>query len=541
MDSLVNFILPFLLLLGIVVFIHELGHFLVAKWFNVKVERLSLGFGPSVLRRVIGETEYVIAALPLGGYVKMLGELPGEELSDEDRERAVNLKPPWQRICISLAGPVMNMVLAAVVFGGMLMSGIPTPTTRIGAVHEETPAARAGLLAGDRIVAIEGNEISLWSDLKRELAAAPDPAVRLEMERADERFALTVLREVGADGAPGPIGVEHVPPAALVAVPDAESPAALAGLRTGDRVVAVNGDPVDDLYALRQAIRTVSSTLEIEVERRLDDERERVVFSVGAAAGWSFEGLGLAPLDFVVQRVIPTLPARTAGLQRGDVLLRVQDRPVRAFEDVAGWIRASGGKPLEIVALRAGRELNVTVTPIQQPMPSPEGMKTDWGIGLTAGLEYLRTGEMTQVVVGNPVVALWRGSIRTLDLFVAILDGLGQLITGGVALDNLAGPLGIAEIAADAYQTGWVQFLLFLAAISVNLAILNMLPIPVLDGGQIVLTFAEAVRGGPLPDGARDFAQAVGLSLIVLIMGFAFWNDISRNWAGILGFLKGLV
>ena len=168
-------------------------------------------------------------------------------------------------------------------------------------------------------------------------------------------------------------------------------------------------------------------------------------------------------------------------------------------------------------------------------------MESHWSIGLTGGVEYLRTGEVINEVVRNPLVALWRGSEKTFQLFFAILAGLGQLVTGGVGLDNLAGPLGIAEIAADAYQTSWSQFFLFTAAISVNLAILNLLPIPVLDGGQIVLTLAESVRGGPLPDGARDLAQAVGLSLIVVLMGFAFWNDISRSWEGIVGFLKGLV
>ncbi len=541
METFVDFMISCVLLLGIVIFIHELGHFIVAKWFGVKVERFSLGFGPALLSRTVGETEYVVAALPLGGYVKMLGELPGDELSDEDRERAVNLKPPWQRICIALAGPAMNMVLAALVFAAMLMVGFPTPTSSIGAVHVDTPAASAGLLAGDRIVAVEGNPVAHWRDLRRELAAAEDPTVRIEVERSGSRLELSVERELGPSGAPGPIGVEHVPPAALVGVPDAGSPAALAGLRTGDRVVAVNGSRVEDLYALQQRLREAQGALEIEVERPLEAEVERLVLPLGSEAEWSFESLGFVPVDFVVQRVIPTLPARTAGIEPGDLVLRVDDHVVRSYDEVVSRIRGSGGKTLVFGVLRGGREVELRVTPSQQPMPTDEGMKTNWAIGLTAGMQYLRTGETVRDVERNPFVALWRGSVETWELFLAILAALGQLVAGGVGLDNLAGPLGIAEIAADAYQTSWSQFFLFMAAISVNLAILNMLPIPVLDGGQIALTLAEAVRGRPLPDGARDLAQAVGLSLIVVIMGFAFWNDISRNWEGILGFLKGLV
>ncbi len=538
MSVFVNYVLPFLLLLGAVVFIHELGHFLVAKWFGVKVERFSLGFGPSLLSRTIGETEYVIAALPLGGYVKMLGELPGDELSDEDRDRAVNLKPPWQRILIALAGPAMNMVLAVFVFAALLMAGIPTPTSRVGAVAADTPAERAGLLAGDRIVAIDGGEVALWRDLVVALRANDDPVVQVSIERGDELLELRIERELGDDGTPGPIGVDHDAPAALVAVPDPESAAARAGLRTGDRVVALNEVAIQNLYQLQQALARAEGALELTVER---DPDERLILPLGEAETWSFAGLGLLPVDFVVQSVYPTMPAKRAGIEPGDLLLRVGGDTVREFSEVRDRVRASGGAPLEMLLLRDGREVQVEVEATYQPVPGPDGMESQWSIGLTGGVEYLKTGEVINEVVRNPLVALWRGSEKTLQLFFAILAGLGQLVTGGVGLDNLAGPLGIAEIAADAYQTSWSQFFLFTAAISVNLAILNLLPIPVLDGGQIVLTLAESVRGGPLPDGARDLAQAVGLSLIVVLMGFAFWNDISRSWQGIVGFLKGLV
>jgi regulator of sigma E protease len=170
-----NTLVPFLLLLGVLIFIHELGHFAVAKWLGVKVEKFSIGFGPSLFARRIGETEYVLAALPLGGFVKMLGEVPGEELPPDEISRAFNARPVWQRIAIALAGPVMNLALPVVLIASILMSGVPTLTSRVGGVLPGSPAERAGILEGDRIVAVNGEEIWRWPDLEDKLDT-PGPA-----------------------------------------------------------------------------------------------------------------------------------------------------------------------------------------------------------------------------------------------------------------------------------------------------------------------------------------------------------------------------
>ncbi len=539
--SLIDALLPIVILLGVLIFFHELGHFLVAKLFDVQVERFSLGFGPALLRRTVGETEYVLAALPLGGYVKMLGEVPGEELPEAERERAFNYKPPWQRIAIALAGPVMNMILPVFVVAGLLMTGIPTLTSRVGAVKPGTPAQQSGLLPGDRIVSVDGAEIWRWKDLTSALSTAKAPTVAIGVERDGEELDFVIERERLEDGGLGPIGVESFAASSMVSVVDEDGLAALAGVRTGDRIVAVNGVEVGDRYGLATAIGQAEGALELELRRSLEGTEELLLVTIRRDEARSLEALGLVSADFSVLDVEPASPARAAGLEAGDLFLRVAGQPVVSREQVRDLIRVSKGESLELELLRDGQTVSAELSATKRVIPTPDGgMETRFVIGITIGPE-LTGGEFLDEVISNPFVALWRGVARTADMFVLIVRGVVQLFSGSVGIGSLAGPIGIGEIAADTLQRSWADFFSFMAVISVNLAILNLLPIPVLDGGQILLTLAEAVRGSPLPDRAREMAQALGLSLILVLMGFAFWNDISRNWEGIIGFFRGLV
>ena len=539
--SLIDALLPIVILLGVLIFFHELGHFLVAKLFDVQVERFSLGFGPALLRRTVGETEYVLAALPLGGYVKMLGEVPGEELPEAERERAYNYKPPWQRIAIALAGPVMNMLLPVFVVAGLLMTGIPTLTSRVGAVKPGTPAQQSGLLPGDRIVSVDGAEIWRWKDLTSALSTAKAPTVALGVERDGEELDFVIERERLEDGGLGPIGVESFAASSMVGVVDEDGLAALAGVRTGDRIVAVNGVEVGDRYGLATAIGQAEGALELELRRSLEGTEELLLVTIRRDEARSLEALGLVSADFSVLDVEPASPARAAGLEAGDLFLRVAGQPVVSREQVRDLIRVSNGESLELELLRDGQTVSAELSATKRVIPTPDGgMETRFVIGITIGPE-LTGGEYVDEVISNPFVALWGGVARTADMFVLIVRGVVQLFSGSVGIGSLAGPIGIGEIAADTLQRSWADFFSFMAVISVNLAILNLLPIPVLDGGQILLTLAEAVRGSPLPERAREMAQALGLSLILVLMGFAFWNDISRNWEGIIGFFRGLV
>ncbi len=541
MSVFANYIGPFLLLLGVLVFIHELGHFIVAKLFGVKVECFSLGFGRALFQYTVGETEYRIAWLPLGGYVKMLGELPGETLPESERHRSFSGQTVGRRISIALAGPVMNLVLPVVVVAGMAMSGLPKATSLIGGVEPASPVALAGIEPGDRIVAINGEEIWRWEDVVAAVKASIRKPLKLEVERAGERWTVTVLPDRGLKGKGIWFGAEHSTATAVLALPDPDGIAARAGLRTGDRVLTVNGEPVADRYALLTALHSARGPLELEVARPIDEEEERIRVTLRGGLGvWSLMRMGAVTLDFSVVVVHPGSPAKHAGLDVGDTFLRVDGETVYSFEALAERIRGGEGAPLALVVLRNGQEIEVEVTPKRSPTERNGQVETIWAIGISGGPPHV-VGEIREEVVRNPLRALGLGVVRTADIFALTLGGIWQLITGQIGMENLAGPIGIGKFAGDYFrEEGWIPYLNLLAIISVNLAILNLLPIPVLDGGHIVLALAEVLRGGPLSTRAREAAQTVGLSLILVLMGFAFWNDIMRHWSDFVGFFKGL-
>jgi regulator of sigma E protease len=534
---------PFLLLLGILVVVHELGHFAVAKWFNVKVERFSVGFGPSILRRTIGETEYVVAWLPLGGYVKMAGESPDEELAPEDVERSFNAQSPARRIAIALAGPGMNLLLSVVVIAGLFMTGWPTPTSLVGSVLPDSPAEQAGLQPGDRIVAVEGEEIWRWRELTEAVRAHDGAPLALTVERAQERLALTVTPRSGPEDRGPQIGISPVTSAAVLGVPEPRTPAARAGLETGDEVVALNGAEVPDWYAFVRALERTSGPLELTIARPLDGETETAVVSIPAVSAqpWTLDGLGIVHVDFAVRQLLPGRPAKRAGFEIGDIVLQVGGQNVQSFDWFVGAVRGSKGEAMRVVVLRDGRKESIDVTALPETERVDGEMVTIYRIGLSSGPPG-NPGELVDDVVSNPLKALWLGAVRTGDIFFLIVDGVRMLLTREVGIENLAGPIGIGELAADSFaEEGWLPFLWMMCVISVNLAILNLLPIPILDGGHILFAVAQAVRGKQVGTRAREVAQTVGITFVILLMGFAFWNDISRNWSGIIGFFKDLI
>jgi regulator of sigma E protease len=521
-----DYALPFLLLLGVLIFFHELGHFAVAKWCGVKVEKFSLGFGPALLQKRIGETTYALSALPLGGFVKMLGELPGETLDPTERDRAFNFKPPWQRIAIALAGPGMNLVLPVFLIAGAVMVGKPEFTARIGGVEPDSLAARAGLLPGDRVLAVDGRAVEWWFDLAEALRSSSAPEVRLEVDRAGQRLSFELLRE-REDGDWSPAGITPSAPAAVVSVIPG-SAAQGAGFETADRIVRLGGLEIADRFALEAELARAAAPLEAVVTRRIGGkDEERIVTLRELPEERTLAALGLGPLDLQIQDVQPLTPARAAGLEPGDIPLAVDGRPIHAASQLIESVRASGGKRLELSVLRDGATERIEVEPAQQPVPGKEGIETHYALGVTLG-SPLVGGEQRDRIISNPFAALAFGLRDTAEATLATAGAFAELFRGSVGLTSLAGPIGIGAVAADKFRASWVEFVSLMVLISINLALLNLLPIPVLDGGTIVLTVAEWLRGGPLPLRARDWAQTVGLSFILLLMGVAFWNDLWR-------------
>jgi len=522
--SVFDWIVPFLLLLGVLIFFHELGHFVVAKACKVKVEKFSLGFGPALLKKRVGETEYAISALPLGGFVKMLGELPGETLAPEERERAFNYKAPWQRISIALAGPAMNLILPAFLIAGAVMAGKPEFTSRIGGVTPDGVAARAGVLPGDRIVAVEGRPVEWWSDVLGSLRTAQGSELHLDVERDGQRVSFEVRREE-REGEWVPLGISASAPDAFVSVMPG-SPADAAGVEVGDRVVRVGDAAISDFFTLETELARAQAPLELEVTRPSGDRIEKRVLTFESLPEvHKLQDIGLALLDQQIQDVDPLTPAHAAGLKPGDVPISIDGVPIHTAQQLIERVRASGGRKLALVVLRSGATHSLAVEPARQPVPGADGLETHYALGVRLGAPMVE-GEQRMRVISNPAEAIAFGARQTAFATAAIGSGFVELFKGRVGLGSLSGPIGIGAAAAHRFHASWLEFLDLMVLISINLALLNLLPIPVLDGGTIVMTLAEWLRGGPLSLRARDWAQTVGLGFILLLMGVAFWNDL---------------
>jgi regulator of sigma E protease len=557
--TLMTGLFAFVLMLGVLIFVHELGHFLMAKLFDVKVLRFSLGFGPAIgigrwklaVRR--GETEYVAAWFPLGGYVKMVGENPegGEALEGEEvlapgeEHRAFNRKPVWQRLLILFAGPGMNLLLPVLIFAAVLMFGMPRPAAVVGTVEAESPAAQAGIEVGDRVLAVAGEPARWWEDVEDAIRARAGERVPLRIERDGETLELTLPVEersgldlYGGAAQVGFAGLGHVRMAPVIGIPESDAPAIRAGLHSGDRVVSVDGAAVEDWSQLAERYAAAEGEAAFAVERVAAEGEEPQRLALRVPALGSLEALGAVPATVLVAQVSPDSPAERAGLQPGDLLVAVDGRPVGSFASFSELVRASGGRALEIVYARAGERHEVRIQPERKEADTGLGIPEErWLIGITAR-DAVLPGEMAVDRVPNPLAAIPRAVAMTADLTGTFLGGFARIVTGEVSRKQLAGPIGIAQIASNAFERGWQAYLSTLVLISINLAILNLLPIPVLDGGQALLIAVEGVKRSPLSLRTREVVQQVGVTFLLMLMALAFWNDLSRHWQSFIDWVR---
>ncbi|MGH0035356.1 MAG: RIP metalloprotease RseP [Myxococcota bacterium] len=568
--SLFDYLYAVIPMLGILIFVHELGHFLVAKACGVRVLKFSLGFGSPIgfgrfrMRWERGGTEYVVAWFPLGGFVKMLGEnlvVQGEDdpdaVVDAAPDEYLNAKPIWQKLSIVAAGPAMNLLLPVVAFLGVLWVGVPRPDAVIGTVESGSPAAEAGLVPGDRIEAIEGEPVVYWEDVETAVRGRTEGELALRIERAGATRDLVVpvtarsgLDEFGGVQSVGWIGIDDRRLPSLVGVPSASSPAARAGLRSGDRIASLGGAEIEDWQALGRALAAVPApgraVLEVVRWTPADVEggepvetRLSVELPLAAETPPDLAGLGIVPATVLVSAVSPGFPADRAGLRSGDLIVTVDGRPVGSFSSFQETVRSSEGRPLELTYARQGELATVTLAPEERLLPGPLGLEEKtYLIGITHALATL-PGATRLEQERNPLFAFPRAIGMTWDMTAQFLRGLGKLATGEIGRDKLAGPIGIAEIARKSLDLGWQAYLYTMILISINLGILNLLPIPVLDGGQALIFIVEGVKRAPISLRTREIVQSLGLTMILMLMGLAFWNDISRNWSKLVEWLTG--
>jgi regulator of sigma E protease len=438
----------FLVVLGILVVFHEAGHYLVARWCNVKVLRFSIGFGRVLWSRRFGRdrTEFAVSAVPLGGYVKMADEREGT-LAPEDLARAFNRASVGRRIAIVSAGPIANLLLAVLLYAGTFMAGVPG---------------------------------------QKPLLAEPPP----------------------------------------------NTPAAVAGVKGGDLVSVVGGDAITSFQDLRWRLLESSGRGDIALGVRTSEGRDATrVLSLAALSGSDWEGafmqkLGLSA-DFgapLVDEVLPGKPAQRAGLRAGDRIVAVDGSAVRSPADVAA---ATNAKPGAEVVFRIERDTARFDVPLVTDVTDAGGRRI--GIaGLRLKVDPAIADRLATTVRYGPLRAIGEGARKTWDLSLFTVRMLGRILTGDASLKNISGPITLADYAGQSAQAGALVFVGYLALISISLGVLNLLPVPLLDGGQLLYYLAEIVRGRPLSDRAFELGQRIGMAVLAALMALALFNDFSR-------------
>ncbi len=549
----VEFVFALVLMLGVLITVHEFGHFVAAKLCGVRVLKFSIGFGPPIgfgrfrMSWTRGGTDYVVAWLPLGGFVKMLGENPDEVDSPEARAdpgHALGAKPTWQKLSVVLAGPAMNLALPIFIFAVTLAVGIDRREAVVGNVEPGSPAAEAGLLPEDRVISIEGEPIVWWDELEKQVRTRPGQRLSLGVEREGRRFDFNVEVEERAgldifrlNSDVGWLGLQHARQKALVGITSTGTPAARAGLRSGDRVARVGETPVEDWTVFAEAYALAEGSVELTLVRGADDGESEIQLLVPALG--SVARLGVIPAVVLVASVSEGKPADRAGVEPGDLIVAVDDVPVGSFLTFQETVLASRGRVLEILVARDGETQRLPIRPELTKLGEGGVEEELYLIGIR-GQEATVLGAIATDQVRNPFVSFPRAATMTVDLTRLFMNGLRKIISGEISRRNIGGPIEIAKQSHMALQAGWDRFLNLLILISINLGILNLLPIPILDGGQALMFTVEGVKRSPLSLRTREIVQQLGLVVLVALMGFAFWNDISRHWSSILEWVKGL-
>ena len=445
----------FALALGLLIVVHEAGHFVVARWCGVKVLRFSVGFGKPILSRRFGpdRTELALGAFPLGGYVKMLDEREGE-VDAAELTRAFNRQSVWKRFVIVLAGPVANFMLAIVMYWVLFVHGVEEPRPLLGKPVAQSIADRAGFQEGELVRSIDGQAIATWQELRWELLQRALAKGSATLEVINKRQEISFRR------------IE------------------LASLDTSD----LEGD-------------------------------------ILLQTGFRFYRPHLPP---VIGRIAPGGVADLAGLREGDRILAIDGEAIADWAQVVAVIREAPGRSLRLDAGREGRTLSLSVT----PTAADDRGKRIGRIGIGVREQEIDRTAVMQIVRYGPVAALGKAAGQTWETSVFSLAMLGRMIVGEVSWKNLSGPVTIADYAGQSAKLGLSYYIKFLALISISLGVLNLLPIPLLDGGHLMYYIVEIIKGGPVSERVMEIGQQIGLALLAMLMAFAFYNDINRLVAG---------
>lgn len=519
-------------LFGMLVFIHELGHFSVAKLCGVYVERFAIGFGPAIVKKKWGETEYALCLFPLGGYVKMRGEeLPENESEVSTDPRSFAAQNVWKRIAIVIMGPTANIILPIVLFTILFMVGLPTPSSRIGTVMTGSVAEQAGLESGDKILSINNQPVKTWSEVTKTIQARSNQATTLTVEREGKTLDIVVTPKVDADRnefgesiQAGKIGIDMIAYQPLIGVSNLTSEAYTSGLRTGDIIKNINDAAITYWWQLDRAFETAGSKT-ITVDRK------------GKTETYTLNSKGTVPTDAGIERgelfinkVMEKSIAAKTGLQAGDKIDSINGKKIQFWTEFRDQIQNNTGEKIELGVIREGKPVLMEIAPeeVRQRNEMTNETKKVRQLGvISESINYPMDYHMQKY--SNVFTAIQKGVSETWTLTIQTFQGLGKLASGKLGVNSLGGPISIFYMAGTSYESGgWNAFFRLMAILSITLAALNILPIPVLDGGHLFFYVIEAIKGSPVRLKVRMMATQVGFYMLMALMVLVFYVDINR-------------
>ena len=438
----------FLIVLGVLVAFHEFGHFLAARWVGVKVLKFSLGFGPKIFGKTVGDTEYLISVFPLGGYVKLFGEDASETISQKDQQQSFSHQALPQKMLIVAAGPGFNFLLTYLIFTIWLAAGSPlfVPTfqditPQVEAIKPGSPADLAGFNVGDRIIRANEEDVSTYAELSDAVQGSHGQPMTIDVLRGDKTNTLLITPK----------------------------------------------------------------------EQPNPDESDDPIYTLGIEA--------YPPL---VGEVMPDTPAMQAGLEKDDRILEIDGQPIYTWSQMTEIVRNSAGQTLTMTVERGSQTLSIPIT------PAAEERTTEEGESQTIGKIGIMLSGRSVMQVSSPFMAPLEGLHATWKWAELTVIGVYKLLVGEISTKNIGGPIMIASVSGEHAEQGISNLIFLIAVLSMNLGILNLLPIPILDGGHLFFFACEGILGRPLGDRSREIAQQVGIVLLFSLMIYATWNDITR-------------
>jgi regulator of sigma E protease len=510
-------ILIFVIFLGPLIFFHELGHFFFARFFGVRVEVFSIGFGPKIFKYAHKGTEYALSIIPLGGYVKMFGDDPFSEVQLTEVEKAVafNHKSKLARFWIVFGGPLANLILAYFLYVGLLAGGEKVPETKVGVVTEKSALYEKGLRTGDVLVGINDEKVLSFDDLN----IKGSKVETIEVRRAEEKVSLPIGMQLE------PFINEFVNIVSLVKKPIFTN-------KLGEKfLVSLDQEPTD----LTKSIEEISDNfkgkahlykmIEKDGSFTIDPSSEsEITAAPGQTLTAILTSLEFFPMDLTVRNIVMSSPADKAGIKKGDILVSVNGNALKSFEDLRqGLQQVEDGKEVAVDVLTKGVLASKKLIPEVKEIDK----KKTKIIGIESGVEYIQPkliiakADSFGAAVGGAFSRTWDGIVKT-------FSGYKKLITREVSLNNIGGPLAIGKVASDSLNISLSMFFRLMAIISINLGVINLFPIPVLDGGHIMFLIFETFNGGPLSRRKLEIAQRMGISVLFLLIFVALFNDISR-------------